>query len=310
MTGFKGQISAQVSIQEALEMFLDDRIASGLSSASVKAYESQIKALRYYIDFGMGIDELTAFHVNSAIKQMLNHSLSRNSIQSYVRALRVFLRYCRENDITNLDVKPFKGVESVPETYTDAELAKLLKKPDMKHCTFSEYRTWVMESLLVDNGIRASSLRNIQNQDVEEFAIRLRHTKNKRSQTIPVSPNMQKILKEYMRIRKGKPSDYLFPNQEGEQMTSAALRHVIVRYNTKRGVKKTSIHAFRHTFARMYLVECGGDALKLQRLLGHSTLDMTKHYARLFDQDLIRDFQDRSPLERFKKREHIKMPKK
>lgn len=67
-----------------------------------------------------------------------------------------------------------------------------------------------------------------------------------------------------------------------------------------RGVTKTGIHAFRHTFARLYLVECGGDALKLQRLLGHSTLDMTKHYVRLYDQDLIADFQKHSPLERIK----------
>ena len=54
---------------------------------------------------------------------------------------------------------------------------------------------------------------------------------------------------------------------------------------------------FRHTFARMYLVECGGDALKLQKLLGHTTLQMTQHYVRLFDTDLVKDFQDHSPLE-------------
>lgn len=76
-----------------------------------------------------------------------------------------------------------------------------------------------------------------------------------------------------------------------------ALQHTIMRYNKARGVQKTSIHMFRHTFARMYLVECGGDALKLQKLLGHTTLQMTQHYVRLFDTDLVKDFQDHSPLE-------------
>lgn len=158
-----------------------------------------------------------------------------------------------------------------------------------------------MVNLLVDSGIRSSSLRCIQNQDVEEYTIRLRHTKNKKSHTVPLSQNMAKVIRDYMKIRKGKPEDYLFPNLDGKQMTPAALRHAIVRYNESRGVKKTSVHAFRHTFARMYLVECGGDALKLQRLLGHSTLDMTKHYVRLFDDDLIADFQKHSPLDRFAK---------
>lgn len=309
MTGFRGYITDVKTIQDALDDFINDRIANGLSTASITAYEDQIGVFAKHIDFQMQIGELTKADVNRAIKEMLDYNLSRNSIQSYVRSLRVFLRYCRECGFTMLDVKPFKGAETVPETYTDEELILLLKKPNMKKCRFSEYRTWVMVNLLVDSGIRSSSLRCIQNQDVEEYAIRLRHTKNKKSHSVPLSQNMSRLLRDYMKIRKGKPEDYLFPNLDGKQMTPASLRHAIVRYNESRGVEKTSVHAFRHTFARMYLVECGGDALKLQRLLGHSTLDMTKHYVRLFDDDLIADFQKHSPLDKFAK-DRITMPKK
>ena len=309
MTGFRGYINDEKTIQDALDDFINDRIANGLSTASITAYEDQIGVFSKHIDFQMQIGELTKADVNRAIKEMLDYNLSRNSIQSYVRSLRVFLRYCRECGFTSLDVKPFKGAETVPETYTDEELILLLRKPNMKKCRFSEYRTWVMVNLLVDSGIRSSSLRCIQNKDVEEYAVRLRHTKNKKSHTVPLSQNMSRLLRDYMKIRKGKPEDYLFPNLDGGQMTPASLRHAIVRYNESRGVKKTSVHAFRHTFARMYLVECGGDALKLQRLLGHSTLDMTKHYVRLFDDDLIADFQKHSPLDKFAK-DRITMPKK
>ena len=84
-------------------------------------------------------------------------------------------------------------------------------------------------------------------------------------------------------------------------MSENCLHNAIRAYNLSRGVKLTSIHAFRHTFARMYLVDCNGNALKLQRLLGHSTLDMTKKYVRIFDEDLIDDFKKVSPLEAIKK---------
>ena len=70
----------------------------------------------------------------------------------------------------------------------------------------------------------------------------------------------------------------------------------LVRYNTARGVQRTSIHAFRHTFARKYLVDCGGDAFSLQRLIGHSTLKMTRHYCNLFNDDIIESHEQRSPL--------------
>ena len=68
------------------------------------------------------------------------------------------------------------------------------------------------------------------------------------------------------------------------------MRQSIARYNTRRGVRKTSIHLFRHTFARKYLIDCGGDAFTLQKLLGHSTLAMTKHYCAIYDADLTKNY--------------------
>lgn len=93
-------------------------------------------------------------------------------------------------------------------------------------------------------------------------------------------------------------------------MTENGFRCSIVHYNRKRGVQKTSIHLFRHTFAKMYLIECGGNALMLQKLLGHSTLDMTKHYCEIFDAELTRDFDSFSPLSKLiSNSEKIKMSK-
>ena len=78
------------------------------------------------------------------------------------------------------------------------------------------------------------------------------------------------------------------------------MRCSIADYNTRRGVGKTSIHLFRHTFARKYLVDCGGNAFALQRLLGHATLDMTKHYCEIYDTDLTKNFDKYSPLAQMK----------
>ncbi len=61
--------------------------------------------------------------------------------------------------------------------------------------------------------------------------------------------------------------------------------------------KSTSLHKFRHTFARKYLIDCGGNAFTLQKLLGHSTLEMTKHYCAIFNADILKGFDNISPLE-------------
>ena len=110
-----------------------------------------------------------------------------------------------------------------------------------------------------------------------------------------------------MAVRQGKPEDYLFCNQYGEMLSENALRLAIGRYNNSRGVQKTSIHLFRHTFARKYLVDCGGDAFTLQKLMGHSTLKMTKHYCAIFDSDISKNYDRFSPLAQLSKpKEKIK----
>ena len=54
---------------------------------------------------------------------------------------------------------------------------------------------------------------------------------------------------------------------------------------------------FRHTFARKYLLDCGGNAFTLQKLLGHATLEMTKKYCAIFNADIANGYDNLSPLE-------------
>ena len=127
-----------------------------------------------------------------------------------------------------------------------------------------------------------------------------RHTKNRKAQVIPLCSAMVAILREYLRHRDGETADYLFCTETGSQLMENGLRQSIARYNTRRGVQKTSIHLFRHTFARKYLIDCGGDAFTLQKLLGHSTLAMTKHYCAIFDADLTKNYDNFSSLAQMK----------
>jgi site-specific recombinase XerD len=56
-------------------------------------------------------------------------------------------------------------------------------------------------------------------------------------------------------------------------------------------------HTPRHTFATQYIVN-GGDAFSLQKILGHSTLDMVKVYVRLAGQDVAVLHRKFSPMDR------------
>lgn len=242
--------------------FVSAKIAEGISEKTAKMYQQHLHCISKHLDLSIPLDVLTQDDINNLVVSMRRSGLAHNSISSYTRVLRTFLNWCRAQGYTSVYVPPVKD----KETYADGELAALLRKPD-RTCDFCEYRNWVIIIFLLNCGCRVGTVRNIQNRDINFTAkqVAFRHTKTGRVQIIPLCSLMVNILRDYTEVCKGSPADYLFCNEYGERLTEEALQEAIRRYNLRRGVQKTSIHSFRHTFARKYLVDCGGDAFSLQK---------------------------------------------
>ncbi len=75
-----------------------------------------------------------------------NPQVRNTTINTYLRPIRALFYDFMENEYIQ---KKFK-ISLLPERripkviYTDNELIKLLKKPNLKKCTFTEYRNWVL----------------------------------------------------------------------------------------------------------------------------------------------------------------------
>ena len=287
-----------VSVKGVFEDFVVAQTAKGYTEKTIANYRSHFKSISRHIGIDRAFSDLTQADIDGMIVSMRKSGLATNSISSYVRVFKTFMNWSRQQGYTTLTVPNYKQVETVKETYTDEELLLLLEKPKVNG-TFCEYRNWVIINFLLNSGCRASTVRNIQNRDVDLSSSRIvfRHTKTHKVQVVPLCSQMMRILRDYLKVRGGKDSDYLFCDEYGGMLTANALRLAIERYNHSRGVEKTSIHLFRHTFARKYLIDCGGDAFMLQKLLGHSTLKMTRHYCNIYDADIANNFDRLSPLE-------------
>lgn len=287
----------EYTVEEAFNDFITSKRANGLQEKTLLTYQQHFRAIGKELDFETDIRALSKREIEEAISR-LRTRLSSNSVRSYTATLKSFFSWTNEEGLTELSIKLFKAEETVKDTYSTEELQKLLKKPNMRAVGFPEYRNWVIINLLLNSGCRASTIRNIliKDLDLDNQTIQYRHTKNKSVQVVPLCSDMKRILKEYLKIREGNENDYLFPNENGSMMTEYGLNEAVRRYNRARGVSKTSIHLFRHTFAERYLKQ-GGNPFDLQRILGHSTLQMTKHYCRIYDKELIKNYDKFSPLQ-------------
>ena len=75
------------------------------------------------------------------------------------------------------------------------------------------------------------------------------------------------------------PGAPLFTTASGRAMEVGTVRNMIMRCGERCGVLGASPHRFRHTFAINFLRN-GGNILALQDLLGHSSMEMVRRYAR------------------------------
>jgi len=148
---------------------------------------------------------------------------------------------------------------------------------------------------------RLNTLSNLKIKDIdfENHEVSLRKVKNKKQYAIPLTPSLEHALIDYLRFRKGTPDDYLFCNQYGDKFQKDSITTAIYRYNHSRGVLKTSIHLFRHTFAKNWILN-RGDPFRLKAILGHSTMEMVNRYVNIFGRDLHKDFDVFNPLEKMK----------
>lgn len=291
----------RLTLSEAKKAFLQHCKIKNLSEKTIKYYTEDINFFFAHIDEKY-INEITIDVYEIFMAAELDQGKNVHSLNSRIRGLRVFFKFCAEREYMKpLTIKLMKEDETVKEPYTDAELARLLRRPRTN--SWAEWRTWASINYLVGTGSRASTLLNLRVKDIdfENMTIFLSKLKNRKQQFIPLSPALKTVLLDYLKTWDHYDEDYLFGSNEGQQLTLRSLQSAIARYNIARGVTKTSIHLFRHTFAKNYIM-AGGGMVQLQALLGHSSMEMTRHYVNLYGRDLHRGYEQFSPLDNIMRR--------
>lgn len=299
----QGQTTGVFSVQKAFEQFQKSNVIKNLSPATIDFYARKMQPFFDFIgDTNQPLESLTEMTVDNYILHLKSRNINDTTTNIHLRAVRAFLYWCMERGyLESFPIRMIRADIPVKEPYSPAELNLLLKKPDMTRCSFSEYRNWVMVNFLLGTGCRVSTLVNLHTKDIDLAAgtAKFRHMKARNAQIVPLSCNLVKVLEEYLSYRNSDSEGFLFVSSYGDGMSVSTVENAIRNYNHRRGVDKTSIHLFRHTYAKLY-IQAGGDPFRLQRLLGHSDLTMTRRYVALYADDLKANYDALNPLEQMR----------
>lgn len=230
----------KVTVQEGCDKHIRLKKLKNLSPETIKHYEEKYRYFARFFDVTRPCSDITQETIYDYIEYLQKNTKSNTiTINTYLRTLRTLLNYfMREGYMKEFKIELLKEEKGIKETYSEEELERLLKKPNIRKCGFTEYRTWVLANYLFATGNRIRTALNVKTEhlDFNNQLIFLGKTKNGRQQLIPMSNQLSEILQEYLLYRKGKPEDYLFCSVHGTQLTRDKCLHLIdgkgnLRYN-------------------------------------------------------------------------------
>jgi integrase/recombinase XerD len=296
--------------------FLEDRKFNNCSPKTVTSYANTLNQFQEYCitkDY-VNVDDITS----ATVKAYLNYCMEvrknvPTSINHKIIDLKSFFHYCTRENIINEKRNPCEKLGKLKtdiriEAFTDEQITQILnyyRSIKGKEKSFFAVRDYLIVLTLLGTGIRLGEAINIAWNDLDLTNSKVIVFGKKRMQrTIPVVEKLRKELVEWKLFQsqylQGKNVEYVFSTVDGEKMSENAIKNIFRRLKEIMNFKnvRLSAHTFRHTFCKSWIM-ANGDQFSLQRILGHSSLDMVNRYVSLFG-SAIKELNDKyNPLNAF-----------
>lgn len=308
----KTQTNHSLSIQKIAQGFILSVQSRKLSPHTVADYANTLNKFISHVGEGTPFQSIDHHHVESFLrsvtgvtnKTLLNYHIGLSSLYTWAVRERLVdthvLRQVRPPKPERREILPFSE-EDIRAMLNGLSRSKIYARPGKlpsDHALPEAHRMRAMILVLLDTGIRASEMTRANIHQIDKTNQRIQvFGKGAQERSIPLSPRTLQAIWRYLADREDpKPDAPLFVTSVGRAIDRTALGKMLKVLGNRAGVSNVHPHRFRHTFAIQYLRN-GGDPYTLQRLLGHSTLDMVKVYLQLAQIDLDKAHRRASPVD-------------
>lgn len=219
--------------------------------------------------------------LKDAVLRMREKGLKATGCNSAIRAINAYLNWSG----STLKIPHLKEPQLVLPTFTPQQIRLLIAwKPKGRY----QRRLHLLILFLLDTGCRITEALTVRvcDLDMENLLVTL-DGKGRKQRVVPFSFELRKALFRFVKDFARKLDALLFANRTETRLGRRNVLRDVKLLCKRMGFvpPARTLHAFRHTFAVNYLRR-GGSVFHLQKVLGHSTLEMTRRYANLGTADL------------------------
>lgn len=253
------------------------------------------------------LEEITKNDIEAFIEYEQDRGLMLSTVRTRLHCVNAFLGYAIDVGLVNTNILArrirLKKPEALPRAMDPDDVNQLLSVIDGQ-------RDRAMVIVLLRTGMRIGELLNTRMVDLhlQDRKIDIYEAeKNRVGRVVYLSDDAVVALKAWLAMRN--EQEFLFYAQGRKSMSYSTAHLIFERCLKKAGLahKGYSLHALRHTFASELLnagmrIEC------LQPLMGHTSLDVTRRYARLTDKTREEEyFKAMTIIERGEQNEHYRL---
>lgn len=257
-------------------MFLSAKDIEGCSDRTIKYYKDIILKLINYIK--KPIKEITTDDIRLYLSQYKEESNCNSvTMDNIRRVFSSFFAWLEDEDyILKSPVRRIHRVKTavvVKETLSDESIEKL-----RDNCT--HVRELAIIELLISTGMRIGELVNLNIDDVNfEDRSCIVLGKGNKQREVYFDARTKIHLQQYLSLRTD-DSNALFVSKikPVHRITISAVESIVRNMGNKLNIKKVHPHKFRRTMATM-AIDKGMPIEQVQKLLGHTKIDTTMHYA-------------------------------
>lgn len=280
---------------KALDKFLYNQKLKNNSPETLDYYK---KRIGYFIDFVKNKNVRLIKH--SDYEQytfyLLSKNLSDSTVKTSLTAVRVFLNFLYNKKFISKDIvselENFKCGKKTIIILSQEQIQEIYKYYNENE--FYGARNLFLISLMLDCGLRVSEVINLKKDDINIDLKSIKvHGKGSKERIVPFSDVSLYYYKNYLKFPQ--VYDFIAVNISGTQLTTSAIRRLLLNLRDALHFSTLYPHYLRHSFATWFLIN-GGDPLSLQTILGHETLYMTEIYVHIANQILISMNNKYSPL--------------
>lgn len=266
----------------SFEQFLKERLyLQNVSQRTIEWYEQSFKWL--------GNPEPDSDQLKQFVVRMREHGLKATSCNARIRAVNVFLRWAGSPH----HIPRLKEEQRILPTFTVDQISRLAAFKPKGSC---QKRLHTLVLTLADTGCRIDEALSLRwpDCDFDNLLLTLQG-KGRKQRKVPMSFELRRSLWRFKQTSGF--DDLVFCTRRGTKLGRRDVLRDVKRLCKRLGIQppERTLHAFRHSFALHYLRK-GGSVFHLQRVLGHTTLEMTKRYVNLTTDDLQRVHQATSLL--------------